>query len=114
MRETVSHLYAQIIKFVQKAILWYKKSPLAHVWAAIAKPWTLSFQDVVENIRSLSQQVDNLASTASKVELRDTHWEIAETRIELQLARRQIAAIQDVFGNKADDILKIVTGKYRL
>jgi hypothetical protein len=112
MRDAVAHLYAQIIKFIQKAVTWYKKGALAHAWGSIARPWALSFQDNVEDVKVLSQRVDELASTAEKAELRDVHREVLEMRGEMQLARGQIESLRKMFGNKVEEILQNVTGIY--
>lgn len=112
MRDAVAHLYAQIIKFIQKAVTWYKKGALAHAWGSIAKPWALSFQENVEDIKVLSERVDELASTAEKAELRDVHREVLEMRGEMQLAHGQIVSLRRMFGNKVEEILQIVTGIY--
>jgi len=110
MRDAAAHLYAQIIKFIQKAVTWYKKGALAHVWGSIARPWALSFQDNVEDIKVFSQRVDELASTAEKAELRDVHREVLKTRGEMQLVQGQIESLRKLFGNKVEEVLQIVTG----
>ena len=110
MRDGVAHLYAQIIKFLQKAVTWYKKGKLAHAWGSIAKPWALNFHDNVEDIKALSQRVDELASTAEKAELRDVHREVLETRGEVQLIHSQIQNLRKVVGDKFEEILQTVTG----
>jgi len=110
MRDAVAQLYAQIIKFIQKAVTWYKMGALAHAWGSIVKPWALNFQDNVEDIKVLSQRVDELANTAEKAELRDVHREISEMRGEMQLAHGQIESLRSLFGNKVEEILQIVTG----
>ena len=109
MRDAVAHLYAQIIKFLQKAVTWYKKGKLAHAWGSIAKPWALNFQDNVEDIKALSQRVDELASTAEKAELRDVHREVLETRGEVQLVHSLIQNLREVVGDKVEEMLQIVT-----
>jgi hypothetical protein len=84
MKETIAKLYAYIIKFVIHAVRWYKQGKLAHAWAAVAKPWALCFKTHFEDIAEQAQQIEALARSASRAELRDTHLEIREIRNELR------------------------------
>lgn len=114
IRDAVAHLYAQIIKFIQKAVGWYKMGSLAHAWGSIARPWALNFQENVEDIKIISQRVDELANTAEKAEIRDVHREILEMRGEMQIAHGQVEILRKLFGNKVDEVLEVVIGIYNL
>jgi hypothetical protein len=105
MRDAVAYLYAQIIKFIQKDVTWYRMGALAHAWGSIVRPWALNFQGNVEDIKVLSQRVDERANTAEKAELRDVNREILEMRGEMQLAHGQIESLRRLFGNKVEEIL---------
>jgi Tfp pilus assembly protein PilO len=94
MKETVAKLYACIVNFIVHATRWYKQGKLAHAWAAVAKPWALSFKTHFEDIASQAQQIEALARSASRAELRDAHLEIRETRSELQKARDQMQSLE--------------------
>ena len=83
MMENAARLYAHILRFTQRAIVWYRHGKLKHCWDAIARPWAVRFKDECEEIEQRSRQMDNLASAASKAELRDTHLELTEARKEL-------------------------------
>lgn len=83
MMENAARLYAHILRFTQRAIVWYRQGKLKHCWDAIARPWALRFKDELQEIEQHSRQMDNLASAASRAELRDTHTELTEARKEL-------------------------------
>ncbi|RDW73419.1 hypothetical protein BP6252_07326 [Coleophoma cylindrospora] len=73
MMETVAHLYAKIMKFLVKAIKWYKSSPVKHAFGAVLQPWALSYKDAKEEIWELSRQIDKMANMAAQAELRGVH-----------------------------------------
>ncbi|WQF76109.1 hypothetical protein CDEST_01123 [Colletotrichum destructivum] len=76
MQDAVSQLYAKIIEFIMMAVKWYKKGKLAHSFTAITKPFSLGFKPIIEDITERSRRIDELASAASKAELRDLHISI--------------------------------------
>lgn len=76
MQDAVSQLYAKIIEFIMMAVKWYKKGKLAHSFTAITKPFNLGFKPIIEDITERSRRIDELASAASKAELRDLHISI--------------------------------------
>lgn len=83
IQEEVAILYAHIMKFLQKAILWHNKSKLSHAVGSIFKPWALSWKENVIEISEQSKRIDELASLASKAELRDIHNKISEQGMQL-------------------------------
>lgn len=76
MREAVALLYAKIIEFIVQAIKWCKKGKLRHAFTAIAHPFELKFKAITDEITLRSRRVDDLASAASKAEIRDLHLKI--------------------------------------
>lgn len=90
MKEAVAQLYVEILRFIQHAVYWYKQGRLAHAWAALAKPWSLSFQKYVNGIDRQARRIDSLASSASKAELRGMHVEICNFRDGLLKAQATI------------------------
>ncbi|MCJ1423674.1 hypothetical protein MMC29_001558 [Sticta canariensis] len=83
MMENAARLYAHILRFSRRAIVWYRHGKLKHCWDAIARPWAVGFKDELEEIEQRSRQMDSLASAASKAELHDTHLELTEARKKL-------------------------------
>ena len=90
MKETIALLYAKIIKFVQSAISYYKKSRLSKSITAIVKPFPLSFKEIVDEIAECSKRADELANSASKAELRDLRIEARNLRAEVRDLRLQV------------------------
>ncbi|KAF2188503.1 hypothetical protein K469DRAFT_703077 [Zopfia rhizophila CBS 207.26] len=76
MKESVAQLYANIIKFIQSAIKWYKKGTLAKSISAVINPYDVAFKDILEEITACSRRVDELANAALKAEIRDQHIQI--------------------------------------
>lgn len=76
MRDAVALLYAKIIEFIIKAIKWCKKGKLRHALTAITHPFELKFKSITDEITLRSRRVDELASAASKAEIRDLHLKI--------------------------------------
>ncbi|KAI0021358.1 hypothetical protein F4780DRAFT_770257 [Xylariomycetidae sp. FL0641] len=89
MREAVSLVYAKIIDFAILAIKWYKKGKLKHSISAIAKPFGLSFKPILEEITERSRRVDELASAASKAEIRDLHLRVGSDLDLLGIVQQQ-------------------------
>jgi hypothetical protein len=83
MQEVVARLYASIMQFFQKAIRWYRKGRLSHAIGSIFSPWELSWRENLEEIDLQAREIDKMASSASKAELRDIHLEIAAQRSQL-------------------------------
>lgn len=78
MKEAVALVYAKIIEFELLAVKWYKKGKLMHSIAAVVNPFSLSFKDIIEDITQYSRRIDQLASAASKAEIRDLHIQVKE------------------------------------
>ncbi|KAK8061146.1 Nacht domain protein [Apiospora hydei] len=111
MREAVARLYAKIIKFALMAVQWSKKSKVMHSVAAIIHPFKLSFSPIINEIAEHSQRVNELASAASRAEIRDQHVEIhslkRETEIivtRLSLQNEMIIAQQSLQGEVLIDL----------
>ncbi|KAF8533523.1 hypothetical protein BDD12DRAFT_898725 [Trichophaea hybrida] len=78
IKQAVSRLYAYIIQLMQRAVGWYKQGRVRHALSAIANPFSLTYQDIVDNICEASRNVDNLASAAARAEQRDMHIQIQQ------------------------------------
>lgn len=96
MKDAVAHLYAHILKFMAQAVKWYRQSKFAHTFGAIAKPWALSFKENLDDIAVKSRYIDELSSTASKAELRDTHLDLIKTHAEIRDARIEIRCLAEL------------------
>jgi hypothetical protein len=73
IQQAVSELYAQVLKFMLRAMKWYTEGRLKHFITAVFRPAALRFKDLLEGIESCSQTVDQLAVGASQAEQRNMH-----------------------------------------
>jgi len=80
IKRAISLLYAQIIKFIVRAMNWYHEGRMRHLISSVFRPATLRFQDLLEEIRSCSQNIDQLSMNASQAELRDMHFLFIEMK----------------------------------
>lgn len=69
---TVS-IYAQILKFLLRALNWYRESRLEHAIHAITQPVELRFDDIIYGINRLSRNLTEMALASSHAEQRDIH-----------------------------------------
>ncbi|ETS76760.1 hypothetical protein PFICI_12147 [Pestalotiopsis fici W106-1] len=76
LREAISLLYAQIIKFLQDASKWYLRSPAGRALSSICSPFEVRLKETLEKINECSRHVDQIASAAARAELRDVHIKI--------------------------------------
>lgn len=108
MRTAISELYAHIIQFVQLAVKYYKSGRVAKSLAALGKPFSITYEPVLDDIRDASHRIDELANSAMKAELRDLHVQVRQlteitlgvtvdlTRQRRQYEGSQIELIQDL------------------
>ncbi|KAK7936658.1 uncharacterized protein PG986_015096 [Apiospora aurea] len=96
MREAVARLYAKIIKFALMAVQWSKKSKVMHSVAAIIHPFKLSFSPIINEIAEHSQRVNELASAASRAEIRDQHAEIRDQHVEIHSLKREVGELKEL------------------
>lgn len=73
MKEAVSHLYAHIILFFQKSVKWYNMSSAGRALSSIFKPFELEYEDTILEINLCAQNVNDIASAASRAELRQVY-----------------------------------------
>ena len=90
MQEAVARLYTEIMRFMKNAISWYKKGRLMQVVGAVLHPWERSFQNHQSTILAESARMKELASAASKAELRDTHLDVLETARDVTATKAEL------------------------
>lgn len=119
MKEAISRLYAHIILFFQQAVKWYSMSSAGRAISSIFKPFELDYKDTVEEIKLCSQTVNNIASAASRAELRDLHDIIKEQYTQdkerdkkLQQMQTELKSLQEKMVCSTTRILQAGTSKY--
>jgi hypothetical protein len=90
MKEAVARLYANIMKFVVRALRWYRQGRPMHMLSSITNPWRLDFEQELGEVEQDARGIDNLAQSASQAELREAHLQIQHTRSDLQVTRNEI------------------------
>jgi hypothetical protein len=71
MKDALSRLYAYIILFLQLCVKWYNRSSLGRLWSSLKTPFELDYKDLVEQIKTSSAAVEDLANAGARVEIRD-------------------------------------------
>lgn len=71
MKDALSRLYAYIILFLQLCVKWYNRSSLGRLCSALKAPFELDYKDLVEQIKTSSAAVEDLANAGARVEIRD-------------------------------------------
>jgi len=80
IKHAISQLYAYVLKFMIRAMKWYAEGKVKHFIIAVFRPASLRFKDLLENIESCAQSVDQLAVGASQAEQRSMHLLLQEIR----------------------------------
>lgn len=118
MKEAISRLYAHIILFFQQAVKWYSMSSAGRAFSSIFKPFELDYKDTVEEIKLCSQTVNNIASAASRAELRDLHDIVKEQHkqdlerdAKLQQMQTQLKNLQDRWDVSNAHMIQIATSR---
>lgn len=75
-KQVIVDIYAQILKFLLRALHWYQESKLKHVIHSITRPTELRYDDLMAKISSLSLRMTDMASASSHAEQRDMHTAI--------------------------------------
>ena len=94
MQDAVSLVYAKILEFIVKAVRWYKEGKLKHSVSSIVKPFSLSFKPIIDEITDRSRRVDELASAASKAEIRSLHLQMRTLNVSLVQVTEMLAGRQ--------------------
>lgn len=75
----VANLYAYIMRFLIRAIEWYKESRFKNMLHSITQPAPIRYKDLLEAIETCSREVDQCAITAMQAEIRDVHLMLQKT-----------------------------------
>ncbi|PVI00366.1 hypothetical protein DM02DRAFT_614456 [Periconia macrospinosa] len=78
MQRAVSGLYSHIIRFLLRTERWYNQSKLRHAWEAFHRPVELEYNDLVEEVRDCTKEIEDLANAGAQAEQRDMHLELKE------------------------------------
>lgn len=76
MKDAVSKLCANILKFLTRAHKWYCEGSLKRTLHSFTQPFDLRYADILEDIRHGSYVVQDLAACGQMVELRHVNHKI--------------------------------------
>ena len=76
MLQAVAIMYAQIIRFLMRALEWFQESKLSHALHSLTRPVELRYDDLVGEISHSTGSINNLALASSQAEQRDMHLKI--------------------------------------
>jgi hypothetical protein len=101
IRDAIAQLYGHILVFLQQAMHWYNRSPAGRAISAIFDPYELRYQDTAEAIKRCAQAVDDMASAASRTEIRDVnttvqlmHQKLFDMQAELQKTQKSQLSVE--------------------
>ena len=94
VRDAISQLYAHIMLFFQQAMRWYNRSSAGRAFSSIFKPYELEYEDTVEQIKLCAEAINDMASAASRAEVRDMHITIQLMRKEMQRRDQKLTKMQ--------------------
>ncbi|KAK9424955.1 putative Nacht domain protein [Seiridium unicorne] len=94
MRDAVASVYAKTIEFAILAIKWYKKGKGIHNITAIIQPFKIGFKPIMDEIAERSRRVGELASAASKAEIRSLHLTVRNLEKEMYRLRDLLVSSQ--------------------
>lgn len=91
MVESVSMLYAHIIRFLIRAWNFYHESKFMHAVHSVTRPAALRYDDLIKSIQRDAESVRRLVMTNSQEEIRSVHNEVRELtgRLESVIAGQQ-------------------------
>lgn len=80
IKRAVSTLYANVLRFMVRAMKWYTEGKFKHFITAVFRPAPLRFGDILEGVETLSKMIDELAVGASQAEQRNMHVLLQEIK----------------------------------
>ncbi|CAO2651418.1 Nn.00g039880.m01.CDS01 [Neocucurbitaria sp. VM-36] len=113
MQDAISQLYARIILFFQEALKWYNRGPAGRAFASIFKPFELHYEETVKSIQACTQKIEDIASAASRAELRDINLLTTLLHNKSQLRDRRLDGIESqiiLMKKHLDDRLQEIIG----
>ncbi|PTD12459.1 hypothetical protein HYE67_008154 [Fusarium culmorum] len=105
MRQAVSNLYANIVRFFIRAHEWCQEGALRHLLHSITRPPDLRYQDLLEDITANSREIDQLAAASARVEIRDISLKL--NSIASKLDHFQSSSSSSVFQTNQNIITKL-------
>ncbi|OAL22773.1 hypothetical protein AYO20_11122 [Fonsecaea nubica] len=94
MKEAVAQLYAHILLFLQRAVTWYTANRTRRVLKAVFRPSQLPFQETVADIELCARNVELIASTAGRAEIRGQSFVLEEQIVRQRQIEQRLLDMQ--------------------
>ncbi|KAF5700154.1 hypothetical protein FMUND_14459 [Fusarium mundagurra] len=85
IKQAVSNLYANLVRFFIRAHEWCQEGKLLHLVHSITRPPELRYRDLMEDITANSREIDHLAASSAQVEIRDISFKLNTIAAKLEL-----------------------------
>ena len=109
MRSTTALLYSHIVRFLIRALQWYREGRFKHALHSITRPVALRYDDLIKNIRRDAQSINSQAVVNSQAEQREMHLEIKELRERTELAIIRSHNEQQTLFEKLDALTSMIS-----
>lgn len=80
MKESVSQIYAIIVRFLIRAKDWLDEGKLMRAVHSVLRPSELYYDDLLEELQVATQNATNIAIAAAQAEQRDMHLTLLEVK----------------------------------
>ncbi|KAI0192307.1 hypothetical protein EV127DRAFT_468893 [Xylaria flabelliformis] len=77
VRQVIVAIYTNVLKFLLRALSWYRESKVMHIIHAITRPAELRYNDLLATILSLSSRMTENALASSHAEQQDMHTDLS-------------------------------------
>ncbi|KAK5050929.1 hypothetical protein LTR84_003488 [Exophiala bonariae] len=99
IKTALSKLYAIVIKFLIRAVNWYSEGKLVHTYHAITRPAALRYDGLIKQIREISDEIYEIATSGSHAALRDMHLKVRSMDKDLKAVRAILSQFQQLVAN---------------
>jgi hypothetical protein len=110
MKSSFEELFANVINFFYRALKWYEGGSIKHALKSLTHPYALSFKDIVIQIDSSARNIESLASTLARVELRNIHALLKASEVE----RAKIQALLTSSQNEQEQMRSLLVEMKRI
>jgi hypothetical protein len=80
MQQSLSDVYAIILRFLIRVKDWLDEGPLKRALHAVTRPTELRYDDLLQDLRLATQSMMGMAVAASQAEQRDIHLTLLEIK----------------------------------
>jgi hypothetical protein len=94
MEDAVTRLYVSIFQFFARARQWYQGNSVQRLIHSITHPVELHYDDLLNDIKESSRNIDRLSYLGAQAETRDMHRTVQTMQAESRNTQRTVDVIQ--------------------